>query len=85
MNDHLPAGPGRAGALGLDPGAARGQGPGRADRVEAARIRSAPVRDATRDAVRKALEAAGIVFLPSGRGEGVMLVRQETRQPNEEV
>jgi len=25
------------------------------------------------------------VFLPSGRGEGVMLVRQETRQPNEEV
>ena len=42
------------------------------------------LRDA-RDAVRKALEAAGIVFLPSGRGEGVMLVRQETRQPNEEV
>src|SRR5712671_5619029 len=40
MNDHLPAGPGRAGALGLDPGAARGQGPGRADRVEAARVRS---------------------------------------------
>ena len=43
------------------------------------------VRDATRDAVRKALEAAGIVFLSSGRGEGVMLVRQETRQPNEEA
>ena len=43
------------------------------------------VRDATREAVRKALEAAGIVFLSSGRGEGVMLVRQETRQPDEEA
>jgi transcriptional regulator with XRE-family HTH domain len=43
------------------------------------------VRDATREAVRKALEAAGIVFLSSVRGEGVMLVRQETRQPNEEA
>ena len=43
------------------------------------------VRDATRDAVRKALEAAGIVFLSSGRGEGVMLVRQETRKPDEEA
>ena len=42
------------------------------------------VRD-TRDAVRKALEASGIVFLSSGRGEGVMLVRQETRQPDEEA
>ena len=34
------------------------------------------VRDATQEAVRKALEAAGIVFLSSGSGEGVMLVRQ---------
>src|ERR1700730_17699737 len=95
MNGHLPAGPGRAGALGLDPGVARGQGPGRADRVEAAPGR-APlgggresdrllVRDSTRDAVRKALEAAGIVFLSSGRGEGVMLVRQETKKPDEEA
>jgi hypothetical protein len=40
------------------------------------------VRDATGDAVRKALEAAGIVFLSSGHGEGVMLVRQETREPD---
>ena len=38
------------------------------------------VRDRTRDAVRKVLEAAGIVFLSAGRGEGVMLVRQETRK-----
>jgi transcriptional regulator with XRE-family HTH domain len=43
------------------------------------------VRDATRDAVRKALEAAGVGFLSSGRGEGVMLVQQETRQPDEEA
>jgi transcriptional regulator with XRE-family HTH domain len=43
------------------------------------------VRDATRDAVRKALEAAGIVFLSSGRGQGVMLVRQETKKPDEEA
>jgi hypothetical protein len=71
--------------LGWDTGAARGQGPGRADRVEAAQVRSALVRDATREAVRKALEGAGIVFLSSGRGEGVMLVRRETRQPDEEA
>ena len=43
------------------------------------------VRDATREAVRKAHEAACIVFLSSGRGEGVMLVRQETKQPDEEA
>jgi transcriptional regulator with XRE-family HTH domain len=43
------------------------------------------VRDATRDAVRKALEATGIVFLSSRRGEGAMLVRQETKKPDEEA
>ena len=43
------------------------------------------VRDATRDAVRKALEAAGIVFLSSGRGEGVMLARPQTRKQDEEA
>ncbi len=43
------------------------------------------VRHATREAVRKALEAAGIVFLSSDRGEGVMLVRREARKPNEEA
>jgi transcriptional regulator with XRE-family HTH domain len=43
------------------------------------------VRDATREAVRKALEAAGIVFLSSGRGEGVMLVREETKKQDEET
>jgi DNA-binding XRE family transcriptional regulator len=33
------------------------------------------VREDTRDQVRRALETAGIVFLASERGEGVMLVR----------
>jgi transcriptional regulator with XRE-family HTH domain len=41
------------------------------------------VRDATREAVRKALEAAGIVFLSSSRGEGVMLVRRGRSNENE--
>lgn len=34
-----------------------------------------PVREDTRHQVVKALEGAGIVFLDSDRGEGVMLVR----------
>jgi predicted transcriptional regulator len=34
-----------------------------------------PVREDTRHQVVKALEAGGIVFLDSERGEGVMLVR----------
>jgi hypothetical protein len=41
-------------------------------RLESDRLQ---VRADTRDQVRRALEAAGIVFLSSGRGEGVMLVR----------
>ncbi|AWK85961.1 helix-turn-helix domain-containing protein [Azospirillum thermophilum] len=34
------------------------------------------VRDTTRDAVRKALEEHGVIFLSSARGVGVMLVDQ---------
>lgn len=34
-----------------------------------------PVREETRHQTVKALESAGIVFLDSDRGEGVMLVR----------
>ena len=49
-------------------------------RLESDRL---PVRDATREAVRKALEAAGIVFISSGRREGVMLVREEIKKQNE--
>ena len=37
-------------------------------RLESDRLQ---VREDTRDQVRRALEAAGIVFLSSGRGEGV--------------
>lgn len=33
------------------------------------------VHESTRDQVRRALEAAGIVLLTSDRGEGVMIVR----------
>jgi ribosome-binding protein aMBF1 (putative translation factor) len=38
------------------------------------------VRDGTRDQVRRALESAGIVFVTSARGEGVLLLR-----PSQEV
>jgi ribosome-binding protein aMBF1 (putative translation factor) len=41
-------------------------------RLESDRLK---VREDTRDQVRRALETASIVFLASGRGEGVMLVR----------
>ena len=41
-------------------------------RLESDRLK---VRDDTRDQGRRALEAGGIVFLASERGEGVMLVR----------
>ncbi len=34
------------------------------------------VHESTRDQVRRALEEAGIVFLSSDQGEGVMIVRQ---------
>lgn len=34
-----------------------------------------PVREDTRHQVIKALEAAGVVFLDSDRGQGVMIVR----------
>lgn len=41
-----------------------------------------PVREDTRHQVVKALEAAGIVFLDSERGEGVMLVRGSSTKPH---
>ena len=41
-------------------------------RLESDRLK---VREDTRHQVRRALEAAGIVFLSSDRGDGVMLVR----------
>jgi ribosome-binding protein aMBF1 (putative translation factor) len=39
------------------------------------------VRDETRDAVRRALEANGITFVSSGQAEGVMIVRSEESSP----
>ncbi|MGY0835364.1 helix-turn-helix domain-containing protein [Azospirillum argentinense] len=39
------------------------------------------VRDTTRDAVRKALEEHGVIFLSSARGLGVMLVDQPEDTP----
>lgn len=35
------------------------------------------VHESTRDQVRRALEAAGIVFMTSARGEGVMVVDEQ--------
>jgi transcriptional regulator with XRE-family HTH domain len=42
-----------------------------------------PVREDTRHQVVKALEAAGIVFLDSDRGQGVLLVCASTRERQE--
>ena len=39
-----------------------------------------PVRDDTRHQAVKALEAAGIVFLDSDRGQGVLLVSNSRRE-----
>lgn len=42
-----------------------------------------PVREDTRYQVVQALEAAGIVFLDSEQGEGLMLVRGLSEQPSQ--
>jgi ribosome-binding protein aMBF1 (putative translation factor) len=39
-----------------------------------------PVHESTRDQVRRALEEAGIVFVNSDQGEGVMIVRQNRQR-----
>jgi ribosome-binding protein aMBF1 (putative translation factor) len=38
--------------------------------------RGLPVHDTTRDLVRRALESAGILFVESDRGRGVMLLNE---------
>ena len=38
--------------------------------------RNLPVHEATHDQVRRALEAAGILFVESDRGRGVMLLHE---------
>ena len=43
--------------------------------------RGLPVHEGTRDQVRRALEAAGVVFIDSDRGRGVLLLNEATAQP----
>jgi transcriptional regulator with XRE-family HTH domain len=40
------------------------------------------VYETTRDEVRRALEAAGIVFLSTDKGQGVLLVDDRGNKPN---
>jgi len=39
------------------------------------------VQEGTRDQVRRALEAAGVLFIDSDRGRGVMLLNEAPPQP----
>lgn len=43
--------------------------------------RTLPVHETTRDQVRRALEAAGILFVESDRGRGVMLLHEAVSVP----
>lgn len=43
--------------------------------------RGLPVQEGTRDQVRRALEAAGVLFVDSDRGRGVMLLNEVPPQP----
>jgi ribosome-binding protein aMBF1 (putative translation factor) len=43
--------------------------------------RSLPVHETTRDQVRRALEAAGVLFVQSERGRGVMLLNETSTNP----
>jgi len=43
--------------------------------------RGLPVHESTRDQVRRALEAAGVLFVESDRGRGVMLLNEPLINP----
>ncbi len=43
--------------------------------------RGLPVHESTRDQVRRALETAGVLFIDSDRGRGVMLLNDAAPQP----
>ena len=43
--------------------------------------RGLPVHESTRDQVRRALETAGILFVESDRGRGVMLFNEPAASP----
>jgi DNA-binding XRE family transcriptional regulator len=45
--------------------------------------RALPVHDTTRDLVRRALESAGILFIESDRGRGVMLPNEPPKASQE--
>ncbi len=43
------------------------------------------VHESTRDQVRRALESAGIVFMTSARGEGVMVVDEQPESTRQQL
>ena len=43
--------------------------------------RGLPTHESTRDQIRRALEAAGVLFIESDRGHGVMLLNEATVEP----
>ena len=43
--------------------------------------RALPTHESTRDQVRRALETAGILFVESDRGKGVMLLNDAVTEP----
>jgi hypothetical protein len=43
--------------------------------------RGLPIHESTHDQVRRALEAAGILFIDSDRGRGAMLLNEALAQP----
>ena len=47
--------------------------------------RPLPVRDETREAVRRALERGGITFVTTGRKMGVLLDLPDTPEPGQET
>jgi len=82
MDDHRPTSSGRAGIAELEAGNARRESPRGADvlkRLESER--GLPVQEGTRDQVLRALEAAGVLFVDSDRGRGVMLLNKASPQP----
>jgi hypothetical protein len=44
--------------------------------------RGLQVHEGTRDQVRRTLEAAGVLFMDSDRGRGVMLLNEAAAQPS---
>ena len=83
MDDHRPTGSGRAGVAELETGNARRESLLALTALENAwsSERGLPVQESTRDQVRRALEAAGVLFIDFDRGRGVMLLNEVPPQP----